>query len=87
MYTLSFLNIGMRTSATQWGNSLAVRIPKPFAEQLGIKNGTIVEMVINNKEIVMSKSKESLEGLMEKVNPENLHEETDTGIIKGNEIW
>ncbi|MBU0667560.1 AbrB/MazE/SpoVT family DNA-binding domain-containing protein [Patescibacteria group bacterium] len=43
----------MKISATQWGNSPAVRIPKPFADQIGITNGTMVEIILKNEKIVL----------------------------------
>ncbi|MBU1718131.1 MAG: AbrB/MazE/SpoVT family DNA-binding domain-containing protein, partial [Bacteroidetes bacterium] len=57
----------MKISATQWGNSLAVRIPKPFADQAGINNGTMVEIVLKNEKIVLYKARESLKDVMQKV--------------------
>ncbi|HTY42366.1 MAG TPA: AbrB/MazE/SpoVT family DNA-binding domain-containing protein [Thermoanaerobaculia bacterium] len=34
----------MRTRVQKWGNSLAVRIPKPFAEGAGLKPATEIEV-------------------------------------------
>ncbi|MBU0486343.1 MAG: AbrB/MazE/SpoVT family DNA-binding domain-containing protein [Bacteroidetes bacterium] len=77
----------MKISATQWGNSLAVRIPKPFADQAGINNGTMVEIVLKNEKIVLYKARESLKDVMQKVTQENLHNEISTGEVKGKEAW
>ena len=38
----------MKTSVSKWGNSLGVRIPKPFADEAGLTPGEIVEMILNN---------------------------------------
>ncbi|MEK4327482.1 AbrB/MazE/SpoVT family DNA-binding domain-containing protein [Paenibacillus sp. FSL R7-0312] len=38
----------------KWGNSLAVRIPQNVAEQLNLKDGTKVEMIVRgNIEVVI----------------------------------
>jgi antitoxin MazE len=34
----------MRTKVQRWGNSLAVRIPKTFAEEVGLKDDSPIEM-------------------------------------------
>jgi len=34
----------MKTKLAKWGNSIAVRVPKPFAEELGLRPGATVEM-------------------------------------------
>ena len=36
----------MKTKIQKWGNSLAVRLPKAFAEQAGIENGSDVQISI-----------------------------------------
>jgi antitoxin MazE len=34
----------MKTKIAKWGNSIAVRVPKPYAEELGLKPGATVDM-------------------------------------------
>jgi antitoxin MazE len=34
----------MRAKVAKWGNSLAVRLPKPFAEDLGLAAGSEIEL-------------------------------------------
>ena len=34
----------MRTRVQRWGNSLAVRIPKTFAEEVGLRNDSPVDL-------------------------------------------
>lgn len=77
----------MNTTLTKWGNSVAIRLPKAFITQIGAKEGDIVDIKIQQNEIVVSKSNPSLEDLLSKVTPENLHNETNTGNITGKEIW
>ena len=77
----------MKTQVKQWGNSVAVRIPKIFAEEIGIMNGSTIEIKIIDKKIIVSKPKSRLNELLEKITSENIHSETDTGLIKGKEVW
>ncbi len=77
----------MKTQVKQWGNSIAVRIPKLFAEEIGIINGSAIEIKIIDKKIIVSKPKSRLNELLEEVTSKNIHFETDTGLLKGKEIW
>lgn len=77
----------MTTTITPWGNSLAIRIPKPFAIQSGIVEGTEVTITLKNNSLVIQKAKKNLDTLLQDINPENLHKETETGNATGNEFW
>ncbi len=78
---------GMKAVIQKWGNSLAIRLPKAFAVQLGITEGREVDMNMAKDGLHISPAKESLEELLAKITPENLHGETMTGIPVGREIW
>jgi antitoxin MazE len=41
----------------KWGNSLALRIPKAFAETIKIEQGDFIKIKIKNKKIIISKKK------------------------------
>ena len=80
----------MKTKVQKWGNSLAVRIPKPFAEELGLEPHTAVEVTVEDGKLVVSRSQPSsmsLEHLVKGITPDNLHREVDTGTAVGNEAW
>lgn len=77
----------MQTNITQWGNSLAIRIPKPFAQQAGISNGEQVELSVTDDQIIIRKPKYSLTELLKTVSSHNIHKEEDTGLPVGKEIW
>lgn len=69
----------MQTTITSWGNSLAIRLPKPFLHQVGIKQeGTVVELSIHDNKIIIAKSKPDLKSLLRKVTSKNIHGETYT---------
>ena len=73
-----------------WGNSLALRIPKSFAIEVGLENNLEVDLsLVNGKLIVtpLMKSPFSLEALLADVTEENIHKEIDTGAAVGNEGW
>ena len=80
----------MRTRIQKWGNSLALRIPKSFATEVGIQRETPVEVSLANGKLVITpvaKPKLTLKQLLAKVTKENLHHEVDTGPATGNETW
>jgi len=80
----------MRTKINKWGNSLALRIPKSFALEARIEEGTTVDLVLTEGKIMMKpiRSKQlSLSALLEGVTPDNLHREISTGIPRGKENW
>ncbi len=80
----------MKTKVQKWGNSLAVRIPKPFAEEIGLEPHTPVEVTVEGGKLVVSRSQPSsmsLEHLVKGITPDNLHREVDTGTAVENEAW
>ncbi|MGH7566893.1 MAG: AbrB/MazE/SpoVT family DNA-binding domain-containing protein [Gemmatimonadota bacterium] len=80
----------MRTRIQKWGNSLAIRIPKPFADDVGIKEGSEVDVTVDAEEIVVSPVRArtfTLEDLLADVTEENLHAEVKVRGPVGNEIW
>ena len=73
---------------SKWGNSLGVRLPLALATEAGIAEGQIVDITVKNAQILIKKSKKySLDELVSKILPENLHGEFDTGSPKGHEVW
>jgi antitoxin MazE len=80
----------MKTRVQKWGNSLALRIPKSFADEVGLRKETPVEVSLADGKIVvtrLAKPELSLEHLLSKVTEDNLHHEVDTGSAVGNETW
>lgn len=80
----------MNAKIQKWGNSLAVRIPKAFAEEVGIDNNMSVEIRIVNGEIhivPIPEKQYELEKLLDAVTADNRHAEVNTGDAKGNEVW
>lgn len=77
----------MKTSLTPWGNSLALRIPKAFASQLGISAHDPIEISLEKDRLVVFKSAPSLAEMIAQVTDDNIHGETQTGRSVGKEIW
>ena len=76
-----------KTRIATWGSSLAIRIPKPIAEQWGVQDGSAIEIVPDGDILMLRKQVFDLATLLEQVTPENLHEETNTGTSEGKEAW
>ena len=80
----------MQTMIQQWGNSLALRIPKAFAQQAKVKKGSRIKLTVEKNRLVMEpieKKPVTLKQLLAGVTPENIHPETDWGKPMGKEIW
>jgi antitoxin MazE len=80
----------MHTTIQKWGNSLAVRIPKPFVEEIHIESGSEVDLTVDDGKIIIVpqvESKYSLAELLQGVTARNKHRETDTGPAVGQEVW
>ena len=78
----------MESTIQKWGNSLGIRIPKLFAKQLELNDGSQVEVVQEgNKIIIYPYIRESLNEKIKKINSKNIHSETYTGEQLGNEFW
>lgn len=73
----------------KWGNSLAVRIPNQFAKNLGVENGSEVELQIFEDEMVVKpvKTKPILDDLLAKTwGKTNPHLGYDFGEPNGKEM-
>ena len=79
--------MGTKSQICKWKSSLAVRIPKPIAEQSSVHEGSAVEMVLRSNKVVLRKKNYSLADMLANVTDENLHPEVDTGSAQGNEAW
>ena len=79
----------MKTKVRRWGNSLALRIPKPFALEADLDEGESVDLRLEDGKIVVEKSPSvySLDDLLGGITENNLHEEVDFGDSMGNEVW
>lgn len=79
--------MGARSHIARWGHSLAIRIPRPIAEQWGVREGSRIEMAPRGDQLVMCKQDYDLAEMVARITPENLHPEVDTGAAQGREEW
>jgi antitoxin MazE len=78
----------MDTKIQKWGNSLALRIPKAYAEQIGLYTNSPVRLVLDGERLVIEPVRRAtLDDLLDGITPENMHNETDWGGPVGNEAW
>ena len=80
----------MRVQVQRWGNSLALRIPTPFAEDAGVTAGTVVDVSVSKGRLIASPvapRRVRLKDLLRRVNKKNLHGESDFGRPIGREVW
>jgi antitoxin MazE len=80
----------MQTTIQQWGNSLALRIPKAFAQQTRIRKGSSVSLTLEKGRVIlkpMKGRKYTLRELVSKITPRNRQPEMDWGPAQGKEIW
>jgi antitoxin MazE len=77
------------TTIQRWGNSLAVRIPKPFALGAALEENSEVDISLDGNRIVVSAPKKEwkLDDLLAGITRRNSHEETSWGRSKGREAW
>jgi antitoxin MazE len=80
----------METKVKKWGNSLALRIPKPLALEIGIDEDSPVELSLVDGALIIAPIHQkdiTLEQLLSEVTEDNVHDEVDTGPAVGNETW
>jgi antitoxin MazE len=71
----------MKTRVQKWGNSLAVRLPKSFADGLGLGEGSPADLTLEEGAIVVKPDRDrvrDLETLLEGVTDENIHPAWET---------
>ena len=79
----------MQARIQKWGNSLAVRIPKPFASAIGMVQNSLVSISVVEGKLLLEPVKQSLslDELLAGITQDNLHQEFETGTSVGNEVW
>ena len=80
----------MKTRIQKWGNSLALRIPKSFAQDVGLDRDVPVDLSVEDGKLIVvpiTESPMTLERLLEQITEDNIHHEVDTGLAVGEEVW
>jgi antitoxin MazE len=71
----------------KWGNSLAVRIPKPIAEEAGVREGDPIVIEAAAGEISLRRKRKipTLKELVSQITRENRYDEIATGAERAKE--
>jgi len=80
----------MQTRIQKWGNSLALRIPRAFADSINLKDNASVEISIVEGKLVVALThpqRIALKTLLSQITSDNIHAEIETGAPVGKEIW
>ncbi|NOS82083.1 MAG: AbrB/MazE/SpoVT family DNA-binding domain-containing protein [Nitrospira sp.] len=78
----------MKTTAQKWGNSLAIRLPKSMAQQVGLKVKDDLDIEVRKGVLVLRphlRRVYRLEDLVKRMTPRNAHKELDFGGPVGHE--
>jgi antitoxin MazE len=77
----------MKAQMVKWGNSLAVRIPKPILEEARLKEGDFLEIEAGEGQIELRRATKipTLAQLVSQISPENGYPEISTGPELGKE--
>ena len=93
-YAIRHTGRDMKVAFQKWGNSLALRVPKAVAQEIGASDGKAAEMSVRDGKLVIEVTKPkrrkrrfTLDELVAGITPENRHEEVDWGPPVGNEVW
>lgn len=80
----------MLTKIQKWGNSLGLRIPKSFADEAHVRQGSTVDLAVRDGQLVIKpilRPTFDLEELLSHVSKSNVHDEIDAGSPLGREAW
>lgn len=78
----------VKVKVQAWGNSLGLRIPKVFANALGVGSGSEMEVKVEDGALLARPAAAiHLEALLAEITAENQHSSTDWGDASGAEAW
>ena len=80
----------MQTRIQKWGNSLGLRIPRAFAAEAEVEEGSTVDLSVENgclRVRPVRPRRFHLRDLLKGIRRSNLHPEVGTGDAVGREGW
>jgi antitoxin MazE len=80
----------MKTRVQKWGNSLALRIPKSFAAEAGLRANAAVELSLVEGALVVqpvTRQPLTLDQLLRGITDDNTPSDWDMGPAVGKEVW
>jgi antitoxin MazE len=76
----------MAVTLQKWGNSVGVRLPKAMLEQVGLKEGAQVDVLVEGNHLVIRRKRLKLADLLAQCKAENRPDPIDWGPDVGREI-
>jgi len=78
-----------RAKIVKWGNGQAVRLSKTVLEQAHMREGEELVVTVENGRIAFApvEATPSLDELVSRITPRNVHKREDWGRPVGNEAW
>jgi len=79
----------MITEIKRWGNSLAIKIPEDLVQSLGIKDGSHVEVTLEDGKLIISPKRARLNSLLKQLEAydgADPYGEVDWGKDEGKEV-
>jgi antitoxin MazE len=79
----------MHVALQKWGNSLALRIPAGFVRQIKVRQGDPLRLSLSNNKLTIQAAKPlyRAKDLIRSIKTNQIHQETDWGDRRGNEVW
>lgn len=80
----------MSVTLHRWGNSVGLRLPKPLLEQLGLGEGSKVDVKVEAGRLVIEpvrRKRLTMAELLEGITPDDRPELVDWGPPVGREVW
>jgi antitoxin MazE len=80
----------MPVTLHRWGNSVGLRVPKPLLDQLGLKEGSQVDVKVEGERLVIEPRRPrrlTLKDVLKGFTPEDRPGEVDWGPPVGKEVW
>jgi len=80
----------MSVTLRRWGNSVGLRLPKPLLEQVGLKEGSEVDVKVEGSRLVIERHRPrrlTLQDVLKGFTPDDQPGEVDWGPPVGREVW
>ena len=76
----------MEVQIKKWGNSASVRLPSSIMKDLSLKVDDTLDVYLEEGVLVMRPAKRGLLSLLEKISPDNLHDDYLADTATGREL-
>ena len=80
----------MSVTLHRWGNSVGLRVPKALLEQLGLSEGSRVDIKVEDGRLIMEPHRprrRTLDEVLKGFGPDDKPGEVDWGKPVGKEVW